>query len=136
MDTNSNYYSLDVYQRDGPNIQSHFCVPQDNERWIWNSTDGTIKSVYSSKCLSTQPDLEVWAGALTGGSQAVVLLNRGDGDSAQITVKWSDIGFPVDHAANIRDLWARKDLGLFTSSFTSSNIDPRAVMMLNITLTK
>ncbi len=127
---------MDVYQKDGPNIQSHPYFARDNERWIWNSTDGTIRSVYSGKCMTTQPDLEVWAGPLTGGSQAVVLLNRGDGDSAQITVKWSDIGFPIDHPATVRDLWARKDLGIFTGSFTSSNIAAHSVMMLNITLTK
>jgi hypothetical protein len=78
----------------------------------------------------------VWAGPLRDGSQAVVLFNRADGASNQITVTWSDIGFPVDHAATVRDLWARKDLGIFTGSYTSPNIDPRAVLMLNITLTK
>jgi len=122
--------------RTGPNIQSIYCNQGDNQKWIWNATDGTVRSVYSGKCLTTQPELEVWAGPLRGGSQAVVLFNRADGASNQITVTWSDIGFPVDHAATVRDLWARKDLGIFTGSYTSPNIDPRGVMMLNITLTK
>jgi alpha-galactosidase len=78
----------------------------------------------------------VWAGPLSGGSQAVVLLNRGDSNSEQITVNWTDISFPVDHSAVVRDLWAHKDIGTFTGSYTSPNIDPHAVMMLNITLTK
>jgi hypothetical protein len=120
----------------GPNIQSHGCSKQSNEMWIWNKEDGTVRSNYSGNCLTVQPELEVWAGPLSGGSQAVVLFNRGDGDSAQITVKWTDIGFPPDHSALVRDLWARKDVGIFTGSYTSPNIDPRAVMMLNITLTK
>jgi hypothetical protein len=127
---------LDVYQKDGPNVQSHPCNYQDNEMWIWNGTDRTVRSKHSGKCLTVQPELEVWAGPLSGGSQAVVLLNRGDSDSEQITVKWSDIGFPTNHSATVRDLWARKDLGRFTGSYTSPNIDPHAVMMLNITLTK
>jgi alpha-galactosidase len=83
-----------------------------------------------------QQELEIWAGPLSGGSQAVVLLNRGDGGSSQITVNWKDIGFPTDHSAVVRDLWARKDIGTFTGSYTSPDIDPHAVMMLNITLTK
>jgi hypothetical protein len=120
----------------GPNIQSDHCNQGDNQKWIWNATDGTVRSVFSGKCLTTQPELEVWAGPLRDGSQAVVLFNRADGASNQITVTWSDIGFPVDHAATVRDLWARKDLGIFTGSYTSPNIDPRAVLMLNITLTK
>jgi alpha-galactosidase len=80
--------------------------------------------------------LEIWAGPLTGGSQAVVLLNRADGGSSEITVNWSDIGFPVDHSAKVRDLWAHQDVGVFTGNYTSPKIDPHAVMMLNITLTK
>jgi hypothetical protein len=127
---------LDVYQRDGPNVQSYPCNKQDNEMWIWNSADGTLRSNHSGKCLTVMPELEVWAGPLKGGSQAVVLLNRGDSDSAQITVQWTDIGFPADHSALVRDLWAHKDIGVFTGSYTSTNIDPHAVMMLNITLTK
>lgn len=127
---------MDVYQKSGPNIQSISCNYQDNQRWIWNNTDGTLRSKYSGKCLTVEEDLEIWAAPLTGGSQAVVLFNRGDGDSAQVTVKWTDIGFPSDHSATIRDLWAHKDLGIFTGSFTSPDISPRSVMMLNITLTK
>jgi hypothetical protein len=127
--------SVDVYQKNGPNIQSISCNHQDNQQWIWNTTDGTLKSKYSGKCLTAEENLEIWAAPLTGGSQAVVLFNRGDGDSAQLTVKWTDIGFPSDHSATVRDLWAHKDLGVFTGSFSSSDIGPRSVMMLNITLT-
>ena len=122
--------------RAGPNIQSIGCNRQDNQQWIWNTTDRTLISRHSGKCLTTQDELEIWAAPLTGGSQAVVLLNRGEGDSEQLTVKWTDIGFPSDHSATVRDLWAHKDLGVFTGNFTSSNIGPRSVMMLNITLSK
>ncbi len=104
--------------------------------WIWNTSDGTVRSNYRGKCLMVQQELEIWAGPLSGGSQAVVLLNRGDVGAEQITVNWTDIGFPTDHSALVRDLWARKDVGIFTGSYTSPNIDPRGVMMLNITLTK
>jgi len=127
---------LDIYQKDGPNVQSIGCNKQNNQMWIWSTSDGTVRSNYSGKCLTVQPELEIWAGPLSGGSQAVVLFNRGDGYAEQITVNWTDIGFPTDHSALVRDLWARKDIGTFTGSFTSPNIDPRGVMMLNITLTK
>jgi alpha-galactosidase len=53
-----------------------------------------------------------------------------------MTVKWTDIGFPTDHAAVVRDLWARKDIGTFTGTYTSPNIDHHSVMMLKITLSK
>jgi hypothetical protein len=128
--------SLTLYAGIGPNIVAFTCNGRDNQIWSWNETDETLRSKTSGQYLTIRPELEIWAGPLSGGSQAVLLLNRGDGDSAQITVKWSDIGFPVDHSASVRDLWAGKDIGVFTGNYTSPKIDWHAVMMLNITLTK
>ncbi len=127
---------MDISNYVGPNVDAYSCNKQDNQVWTWNSTDGTLRSQGNGECLTFQQELEIWAGPLSGGSQAVVLLNRGESGSEPITVKWTDIGFPADKAANIRDLWARKDLGSFTGSFTSPNINFHSVMMLNITLTK
>jgi hypothetical protein len=128
---------MDVYGYDGgPSINTFACNKQDNQMWIWNETDGTVRSKHNGQCFTVPFELEVWAGPLSGGSQAVVLLNRGDSNNEQITVKWSDIGFPVDHSAVVRDLWTRKDIGIFTGNYTSPNINSHAVMMLNITLTK
>ncbi|CAF3368005.1 unnamed protein product [Rotaria sp. Silwood1] len=115
-------------------VNAFSCNKQDNQAWIWNSVDGTIQSKHNGACLTWKAELEIWAGPLSDGSQAVVLLNRGNFGSETITVKWSDIGFPVDHSAVVRDLWARKDLGTFTGSYTSPKIDHHAVMMLKITL--
>lgn len=132
--TNVFFCSLDHNTHDGRNVELLTCDEENSQSWIWNSTDGLIQSEYSGKCLTSLQQLEVWAGPLTGGSQAVVLLNRGNIGSEPITVKWTDIGFPADKSANVRDLWARKDLGSFTGSYTSSNIAFHSVMMLNITL--
>ena len=107
-----------------------------NQNWIWNETDGTVRSKSSGECLTVALEHEIWAGPLEGGSQAVVLLNRGLSDNEQISVKWTDIGFPANQPALVRDLWARRDLGTFTGLFTSTNLSSHAVMMLNITLTK
>lgn len=46
-----------------------------------------------------------------------VTLSRGNYGSESITVEWTDIGFSNDQAAVVRDLWARKDLGIFIGSF-------------------
>lgn len=127
---------MDVYGYDGPSVDTFICDGQQNQKWIWNTTDGTVKNEHKDKCLTVPWELEVWAGLLTGGSQAVVLLNRGDSNDDQITVKWDDIGFPTNRSASIRDLWARQDIGVFRGSFTSSKIDAHGVMMLNITLSK
>ena len=127
---------MEVHNYHGPSVYGFYCDEEADQKWIWNATDGTIRSQAYDECLTVPLELEVWSGPLSGGSQAVVLLNRGGSGSEEITVKWSDIGFPADHPAVVRDLWARKDIGIFTGYYTSPKVDSHAVMMLNITLTK
>jgi hypothetical protein len=130
------FVSLDVYDFDGPNVNAVSCNRQSTQKWKWNSADGTVRSQHNGECLTVQADIEVWAGPLNDGSQAVLLLNRGSTSGEAITVKWTDIGFPADKAAAVRDLWAHKDLGTFTGSFTSPNLDTHSVMMLKVTPNK
>jgi len=128
--------TVDVYGYDGPAVNSFKCDGQEHQIWIWNSTDGTLMSKHRNEHLIATLELEIWAGPLTGGSQAVVLLNRGELNNEQITVQWTDIGFAADRSAKVRDLWTHQDLGVFTGHFTASNIALHAVVMLNITLTQ
>jgi hypothetical protein len=109
------------------------CKKQGTQGWNWNLADETVRSQNNGECLTVQADIEVWAGPLSGGPQAVLLLNRGGSGSEPITVKWTDIGFSADKSANVRDLWARKDLGSFKGSYTSPNIDSHSVMLLKVT---
>ncbi len=127
-------FSLDVDNFDGPDVDAYSCNKQDNQAWIWSSTDNTVRSKHNGECLTVKPELEVWTGPLSDGSAAVLLFNRGNTESEPITVNWSDIDFPVRDSAIVRDLWARKQIGAFRGNYTSPNIDPHAVMMLKITL--
>ncbi len=127
--------SLNVNRGIGPNVDVRTCNLEDNQQWIWNSTDKTIRNKHSGLCLTVQQEIEIWAGPLSNNSQAVVLLNRGNIGSEPITVKWTDIGLSANKSATVRDLWARKDLGTFTSSFKSENITAHSVAMLKITPT-
>jgi hypothetical protein len=124
---------LNVNLHNGANVDSRTCNPTDYQKWVWNSTDFTLKNKNSDLCLTVQEELEVWAGPLANSSKAVVLLNRGSIGSEPIIFKWTDIGLSADMAATVRDLWARKDLGTFTGSFKSQNIDPHSVVMLKVT---
>jgi hypothetical protein len=128
-------FSLALHDFVGPHLIQYGCDTQGDQAWLFNLTDGTVRNKLNGQCLTVEPELEVWASPLSNGSQAVLLFNRGNTGSEPITVKWSDIGFPVDRSAVVRDLWTRKDLGTYTGSFTSPNIDHHAVMMLKITLT-
>jgi alpha-galactosidase len=73
-------------------------------------------------------DLEVWARQLADGSRAVALLNRGATET-KISVSWSDIGYPDYLPASVRDLWARKDLGKSTGSFSASVVSHGVVLV-------
>jgi len=75
-------------------------------------------------------NLEVWAKQLADGSRAVALLNRG-ATEAKISVSWSDIGYPDYLPASVRDLWAMKDLGKSTGSFSAS-VASHGVVMVKI----
>ena len=73
-------------------------------------------------------NLSVWSKALDNPiERAVVLLNR-DSAAADITVRWSDIGFPSG-AATVRNLWSRSDVGSFADSYTANVASHGAVML-------
>ena len=76
-------------------------------------------------------DSEVWGKQMKDGSRAVALLNRGASD-ADISLSWEDLGYPAHLAAAARDLWAKKDLGKFTGTF-SAKVLSHGVVMLRVT---
>src|SRR5882672_7434057 len=61
-------------------------------------------------------ETEVWVKQLQDGGRAAILFNRGPGD-AQISVTWEELGYPARLPAEVRDLWAKKDLGKFTGKY-------------------
>jgi alpha-galactosidase len=73
---------------------------------------------------------ETWAKPLSDGSHAVILFNRG-ADAAEMTVDWTDFGYPAGLSAKVRDLWAHKDLGKSKGGFTAT-VEAHGVVMLRI----
>ena len=61
---------------------------------------------------------EVWAGNLSNGSYAMLLLNRAD-TPQKVEISWDEIGFD-NKTLKLRDLWEQKDLGEFNDSFSVS----------------
>ena len=72
---------------------------------------------------------EIYNKPLQDGTTAVLLLNKGQ-KTADITVKWDKIG--LSGKQKVRDLWARKDLGVFTDSFTAVNLLQHGVMLIKV----
>jgi len=118
----------------GAAVEISLCNHGPGQQWILNSTDETLRNKHDGQCLIETPELEVWSSPLHDGSQAVLLLNRGNSISEPITVQWTDIGFPPRDSALVRDLWAKQPIGPFRFNYTSPNIDPHSVLMLKITL--
>ena len=75
-------------------------------------------------------DREVWSKQLNDGSRAVVLFNRGSRET-EVSVNWHDIGYPEHLTANVRDLWAKKDQGKFSGSF-SAKVSSHGVVMITV----
>lgn len=105
--------------------------------------DDTIKSILMNKdviavdqdALGKQGDrvhasgpFEVWAKPLSGGAKAVALFNRSEA-VYPITVHLADVGF--SGSAKARDLWAHKDLGTLTGSYTAA-VPRHGVVMLRL----
>ena len=82
------------------------------------------------KAASYGDGLEIWSKALsTPGGRAVLLLNR-TGDPGRIAVHWRDLGLKDSSRATVRDIWARKDLGSFSSSYSATVPSNDAVMLI------
>jgi alpha-galactosidase len=74
--------------------------------------------------------LEVWMKPLADGSKAVGLFNRAYGRTpVAITVYFRDID--IGEKASVRDLWAHKNLGVFTGSFTAT-VPSHGVVMIEV----
>lgn len=75
-------------------------------------------------------DFEVWAKQLADGNRAVVLFNRSN-LLHNITVTWSEIGYPAHLNAEIRDLWKKKDVGSFSCQY-SAEVPSHGIVMIKI----
>lgn len=85
---------------------------------------------HEGRRVSKNGDLEIWAKPLSNGSRAVILLNRGESD-ANVSVSWEQLGYPNHLPAKVRDLWAHRDAGSFTGSY-SANVPRHSVVMVTI----
>jgi len=68
--------------------------------------------------VSKRGGVEIWSKPLQDGSRAVLVLNRGEGET-EASVPWTVLGYPGHLSASVRDLWAHKDLGKFTGRFSA-----------------
>ncbi len=82
--------------------------------------------------VSQADGLEVWSKKLADGSLAVGLFNRGEMEDT-VTADWHALGITGRYA--VRDLWLRKDLGLFNDRYAAS-VPSHGVVLLRLTMTR
>jgi alpha-galactosidase len=78
--------------------------------------------------VAQEGQLEVWVKLLADGSKAVGLFNRGE-SVMPVTAHFRDVG--VGDTASVRDLWEKRDLGVFNSSFTAQ-VPTHGVVLLKV----
>ncbi|MCW3846193.1 glycoside hydrolase family 27 protein [Sphingomonas sp. LB-2] len=76
-------------------------------------------------------DLEVWSRPLADGGRAVILFNR-SAAPAEIAVNWPEIGYPATLSAQVRDLWAHRDMGKAKGRYAAT-VAPHGTVMLRVT---
>ena len=121
---------IHIFDLDYLNVQSRNCQDIDNQKWEYNEDDHTFSSM--GKCLTfymNEEATEVWAGKLSDNSYAVLLLNKGSFKN-NIEITWEEIGFN-SVKAKIRDLWERKDLGIYIYNYSMS-IESHSSQLLKI----
>jgi len=76
-------------------------------------------------------NLQVWSKQIAGTNACAVALFNRSSAAASIAVTWSQIGLPAG-AATVRDLYAQKDLGSSSDSYTATSVPSHGVVMLKI----
>jgi len=72
---------------------------------------------------------EIYNKALSDGTTAVLMLNKSKA-TTDMTVTWDEIG--LKGTQNVRDLWERKDLGEFRTSFTAANLSQHGHVFIKV----
>ena len=100
-------------------VQTRICQDTENQIWEYDEFEHTLKT--NGKCLTmymNEEAKEVWAGKLSNGSYTVLFFNKGTFIN-EIEVTWKEIGINTTKAL-VRDLWERKDLGVFKYGYKNS----------------
>jgi len=83
------------------------------------------------KRIRTNSATEIWTRPLLNQALAVILFNRSD-EPRTIRVSYRDLAANMRSEYEIRDLWKRKDIGLFSGKYVNT-ISPHDVVMLKMT---
>ena len=107
------YNKVDLFN---PLMGTKDCNDKESLKWEYNEEEKTLIS--NGKCLcsaATPEQTKVWEGGLSDGNKVILLLNRAT-VSADVEIKWNELGLSVSKAY-LRDLWQHKYLGGFNDGY-------------------
>ena len=73
------------------------------------------------------------AGGEAAGEAAGELVEA-RGQPLNVSCAWGELGWPADARVSVRDVWARRELGVYVGGYTAANVPPRDVRLLRLTL--
>ena len=117
--TKNDNICLDLYDKDdiyNTMMGTSNCNKENSLKWEYDEKEKTFKS--NGKCLASAnapEQTEVWAGGLSDGNKVVLLLNRAS-FSAEVEIKWSELGLNATKVY-LRDLWQQTYLGGFDDTY-------------------
>jgi hypothetical protein len=122
---------LHLHSLDYLTVHALKCQNIEKQIWEYDEINHTIKS--NGKCLTmymNEEAKEVWAGKISNGSYVALFFNRGTFIN-EIEITWKEIGINTTKA-QVRDLWERKDLGIFKYGY-KSRLFTHSSLLLKIT---
>jgi len=84
-----------------------------------------------AKRVKKDRDMEVWVKQMSDGSRAVALLNR-SGAEMEISVRWTDLGYPEHLKAAVKDLWEHSSAGSHKDGY-STKVPSHGVAVVTVT---
>ena len=119
-------------------VQLYNCNGGDNQKFSFKN--GALSTAHSHRCVAsraTSPGggttVQIWAKPQPDGAVAVFVLNAAAHDDIKVKIQFADVGLAPDATVNVRDVWARADVGQAKGEYSPPPIGAHdsALLMLS-----
>jgi len=126
----TNGQCVDVLYYAGPYVRLTGCGNGCQQHFVLNSTTGTWSTTCTEfrplRCISVKPEnpfsgWQLWGKPQLNGTFGTVFINNDPHESYTVTINFTQ--FNITGSASVRDIWNRKDLGTFQTSFTTDRVN-------------
>ena len=122
----------------GPGVQTYDCHGAQGQEWAIDAAGETISATRDGFCLASRRDVpdqvkNFYKPMSWDGRKAAVLLINVNEQPADLEFVFADVPSLVGTQCAVRDIWQRKDLGVFHANFTAAAVGAHdaALLMLD-----